>query len=74
MQKPLVLQPVFGSCPAGVVQSSPADSCHAQGGTYAMNMVKGMQEKDAAGHKKIAAYLLPGFEAPKSVQAACSRP
>jgi len=26
-------------------------------GTYAMNMVKGMQEKDAAGHKKIAAYL-----------------
>ena len=39
-----------------------------------MNMVKGMQEKDAAGHKKIAAYLLPGFEAPKSVQAACSRP
>ncbi|CAE7287338.1 BXL2 [Symbiodinium pilosum] len=26
-------------------------------GTYAMNMVKGMQEQDKAGHKKIAAYL-----------------
>ena len=35
--------------------------CNHKGGTYAMNMVKGMQEKDSSGHKKIAAYLQLGL-------------